>query len=134
MRKNPFGEVGILQYLRLLGITQSCRFQNVSLFRFLLSGEVELDNFKEARRIQPSAGLKRSRDRRVPMKRSVDLVDSEMSSHATKGVAGPARIVSEAKQLLLGGKGRRELSGILAMRFGLNIRHVRQVLREHALL
>ena len=68
------------------------------------------------------------------MKRSVDLVDSEMSSHATKGVAGPARIVSEAKQLLLGGKGRRELSGILAMRFGLNIRHVRQVLREHALL
>lgn len=41
-----FGKNGILQYLVLLGITQSCRFQNKSLLQFLLSGETDVDKFK----------------------------------------------------------------------------------------
>jgi hypothetical protein len=41
-----FGKDGILQYLLLLGITQSCRFQNKSLLQFLLSGEKDVDRFK----------------------------------------------------------------------------------------
>ena len=41
-----FGKDGILHYLLLLGITQSCRFQNKSLLQFLLSGEKDVDKFK----------------------------------------------------------------------------------------
>lgn len=41
-----FGSSGILRYLLLLGITQSCRFQNKSLLQFLLSGEKDVDIFK----------------------------------------------------------------------------------------
>ena len=41
-----FGPEGILYYLLLLGITQTCRFQNKSLLQFLLSGEKDVDKFK----------------------------------------------------------------------------------------
>jgi predicted RecB family nuclease len=41
-----FGKNGILQYLVLLGITQSCRFQYKSLLQFLLSGAMDVDQFK----------------------------------------------------------------------------------------
>lgn len=41
-----FGKDGILRYLLLLGVTQSCRFQNKSLLQFLLSGEEDIDLFK----------------------------------------------------------------------------------------
>ena len=41
-----FSVNGISQYLLLLAITQSCRFQNKSLLRFLLSGEKDVDLFK----------------------------------------------------------------------------------------
>lgn len=41
-----FGKDGIVQYLLLLGITQSCRFQKKSLLQFLLSGEKDVDKFK----------------------------------------------------------------------------------------
>ena len=41
-----FGKDGVLQYLLLLGVTQSCRFQNKSLLKFLLSEEVDVDKFK----------------------------------------------------------------------------------------
>jgi predicted RecB family nuclease len=44
-------------YLRLLGIKQTCRFQNKSFFRFLLSREIDIDRFEE----------------RKPMKRSMPL-------------------------------------------------------------
>ena len=44
-----FGKAGILQYLLLLGITQSCRFQNKALLQFLLSGERDVDRFKGRR-------------------------------------------------------------------------------------
>lgn len=40
-----FGKDGILRYL-LLGVTQSCRFQNKSLLQFLLSREEDIDLFK----------------------------------------------------------------------------------------
>jgi hypothetical protein len=41
-----FGQESTPQYLRLLGITQTCRFQNKSLLQFLLSGEKDIDKFK----------------------------------------------------------------------------------------
>jgi len=40
-----FGKDAIMQYLLLLSITQSCRFQNKSLLQFLLSGEKDVDKF-----------------------------------------------------------------------------------------
>ena len=41
-----FYEDGALQYLRLLGLSQTCRFQEKSFLRFLLSGEMDIDAFK----------------------------------------------------------------------------------------
>ena len=41
-----FYEQGAIKYLRLLGIAQSCRFQNKSFFKFLLSEERDVDSFK----------------------------------------------------------------------------------------
>ena len=41
-----FRKDGIKYYLLLLGITQTCRFQNKSLLQFLLSGEKDVDKFK----------------------------------------------------------------------------------------
>jgi len=40
------------QYLRLLGITQTCRFQSKSLLKFLTSGEKNIDMFKVAKTIR----------------------------------------------------------------------------------
>ncbi len=37
-------------YLVLLGIKQACRFQGKSFFKFLLSGETDLDNFEARKR------------------------------------------------------------------------------------
>ena len=39
-----------VQYLRLLGIGQTCRFQDKSLLRFLVSGGKDLDKYCERRR------------------------------------------------------------------------------------
>jgi hypothetical protein len=41
-----FGRESTPHYLRLLSITQTCRFQNKSLLHFLLSGEKDVDKFK----------------------------------------------------------------------------------------
>lgn len=41
-----FYEDGALQYMRLLGLSQTCRFQEKSFLRFLLSGERDIDEFK----------------------------------------------------------------------------------------
>jgi len=41
-----FGRESTPHYLRLLSITQTCRFQNKSLLQFLLSGEKDVDKFK----------------------------------------------------------------------------------------
>ncbi len=41
-----FHEAATHEYLRLLGIKQTCRFQNKSFFRFLLSREKDIDQFR----------------------------------------------------------------------------------------
>lgn len=41
-----FGKDGIHRYLRLLGIAQTCRFQEKSFLKFLLSGSKDVDIFK----------------------------------------------------------------------------------------
>ncbi len=51
-----FHEAATHEYLRLLGIRQTCRFQNKSFFRFLLSREKDIDQFekgKPMRRVMP---------------------------------------------------------------------------------
>lgn len=47
-----FHESGALNYLVLLGIKETCRFQGKSFFKFLLSGETDLDNFEAHKRRQ----------------------------------------------------------------------------------
>ena len=42
------------QYLLLLGLAQTCRFQGKSVLKFLLSGEKDVDGFKSARRVRSS--------------------------------------------------------------------------------
>ena len=44
--KASFHEEPTRNYLVLLGIRQTCRYQNKSFFRFLFSRETDLDNFK----------------------------------------------------------------------------------------
>ncbi len=44
-----FGRESTTHYLRLLSITQTCRFQNKSLLQFLLSGEKDVDKFKASK-------------------------------------------------------------------------------------
>ena len=46
--RNFFASV-MSSYLILLGIKQACRFQNKSFFKFLLSGEKDLDQFGRRR-------------------------------------------------------------------------------------
>ena len=41
-------------YLRLLGIHQTCRFQGKSFFKFLFSGETDLDEFQKSKRSRKS--------------------------------------------------------------------------------
>ncbi len=43
---------GIKDYLMLLGITQTCRFQNKPLLEFLMSGEKDIDQFKGKKNIK----------------------------------------------------------------------------------
>ena len=45
-----FTEKGAENYLRLLGIVQTCRFQAKSFLGFLLSGLKDVDRYKETRR------------------------------------------------------------------------------------
>jgi hypothetical protein len=42
------------QYLLLLGLAQTCRFQGKSVLKFLLSGEKDIDSFKAAKRVRSS--------------------------------------------------------------------------------
>ncbi len=52
-----FHEAATHEYLRLLGIKQTCRFQNKSFFRFLLSREKDIDQFEEGKPIKKSMPL-----------------------------------------------------------------------------
>jgi Transposase IS66 family len=47
-----FHESGTYDYLRLLSIRQTCRFQGKSFFKFLFSGETDLDKFEARKRKQ----------------------------------------------------------------------------------
>src|SRR6266511_2673378 len=50
------------QYLLLLGIAQTCRFQDKSLLQFFLSEEIDIDKFKVAKRIKISSIIGPSKD------------------------------------------------------------------------
>ena len=52
-----FFSKGANYYLRLLGIAQSCRFQDKSFLGFLLSGCTDVDQYKEQRRRKASEDL-----------------------------------------------------------------------------
>jgi len=49
-----FSESTTHEYLLLLGIAQTCRFQDKSFLKFLLSGEKDLDKFKKTKPIKSS--------------------------------------------------------------------------------
>ncbi|MEO6887821.1 MAG: IS66 family transposase, partial [Ktedonobacteraceae bacterium] len=57
-----FREVSMHEYLRLLSIRQTCRFQEKSFFQFLLSREKDIDQFKKSRSIKRSIPLDDSLD------------------------------------------------------------------------
>jgi hypothetical protein len=48
--QRDFSEEGARQYLRLLAIAQTCRFQNKSFLSFLLSGLNDVDQYQRKRR------------------------------------------------------------------------------------
>jgi hypothetical protein len=48
--KSPFQDTTTHHYLVLLGIRQTCRFQGKSFFKFLLSGETDLERFETSKR------------------------------------------------------------------------------------
>lgn len=50
---------GAVDYLELLGIAQTCRFQGKSFLKFLLSEEIDADRFQFARRIKISKQISR---------------------------------------------------------------------------
>ncbi len=47
-----FFALGMTDYLILLGITQTCRFQNKPLLEFLMSGEKDIAAFKDKKNIR----------------------------------------------------------------------------------
>ncbi len=50
-----FSKTGTIDYLRLLVIAQTCRFQDKSFLKFLLSGERDIDKYRERRRRKSSS-------------------------------------------------------------------------------
>ena len=50
---------GAVDYLELLGIAQTCRFQEKSFLKFLLSKEIDVDRFRSVRRIKISRPIDR---------------------------------------------------------------------------
>jgi hypothetical protein len=58
-----FFERSAHQYLVLLGIAQTCRFQEKSFLKFLMSGEKDIDKFKATRRLKISTPVGRQEAR-----------------------------------------------------------------------
>ena len=54
-----------IRYLRLLGIAQTCRFQNKSFLRFLLSEEKDVDGYREGKRLKSTRLIVRDRKTEV---------------------------------------------------------------------
>lgn len=50
---------GAVDYLVLLGIAQTCRFQEKSFLKFLLSKEIDVDRFRSVKRIKISSPINR---------------------------------------------------------------------------
>ncbi|MBD2169077.1 IS66 family transposase [Calothrix membranacea FACHB-236] len=59
-----FYESGANYYLTLLGITQTCRFQDKSLLKFLMSGEKDIDKFKASKRTKDTELVGVSRNKK----------------------------------------------------------------------
>jgi hypothetical protein len=57
-----FFKKSALHYLLLLGIAQTCRFQEKSFLKFLVSGEKDVDLFKGSRRKRISKPVFRRED------------------------------------------------------------------------
>ena len=53
-----FSEKGATDYLRLLAIAQTCRFQGKSFLGFLLSKSTNVDEYKERSRAHPDWAIK----------------------------------------------------------------------------
>lgn len=49
-----FSKNGAKDYLRFLGIMQSCRFQNKCFLKFMLSGLIDIDEFKRKKKTTPN--------------------------------------------------------------------------------
>jgi transposase IS66 family protein len=49
-----FFQRGAVAYLEMLGLAQTCRFQEKSFLKFLLSGEIDVDRFQSPKRIKIS--------------------------------------------------------------------------------
>ncbi|MGZ3397208.1 MAG: IS66 family transposase, partial [Isosphaeraceae bacterium] len=67
---NTFSKRVAPQYLQLLAISQTCRFQGKSFLKFLLSKETDLDSFRRTRPIRYSytvGGPKAARQNRLPV-------------------------------------------------------------------
>jgi predicted RecB family nuclease len=56
--KSPFQDSTTQHYLVLLGIRQTCRFQGKSFFKFLFSGETDLEQFAARKRKRSQATLR----------------------------------------------------------------------------
>ena len=50
------------QYLLLLAISQTCRFQGKSFLKFLLSKETDVDSFRRTRPVRYSYAVERQKD------------------------------------------------------------------------
>jgi hypothetical protein len=64
------------QYLLLLAIAQTCRFQEKSFLKFLLSKERDVDQFRGCRPIKYSAPVDRRENRKSPLLHDDDLVQN----------------------------------------------------------
>lgn len=75
------------QYLLLLAVSQTCRFQGKSFLKFLLSKETDLDLFRRTRTLPYSCPV----GKRVDNPASNDKADDSPSTERrdTEGVAGP---------------------------------------------
>ena len=53
-----FFEDPMTNYLLLLGIAQTCRFQEKSFLKFLMSGELDVDAFRSGKRLRFSKAVR----------------------------------------------------------------------------
>ena len=69
------------QYLLLLAIAQTCRFQGKSFLKFLLTKERDVDEFRRSRRIKYSAPV----GQQANLNKSAPLHDNEGQDKTSQG-------------------------------------------------